>query len=238
MRIEFQTPHLDLTRGLLSQTFGETVANKHAMEWKLSFAADRKKVAILVSKYDHAMLELLWRATRGELPADISMVISNHPDLKESVQRFAVPFEIIPVNSDSKEVAESMILKKLEQNEIDLVVLARYMQILSPEFVAKYPMKIINIHHSFLPAFAGGNPYLQAKERGVKVIGATAHFVTADLDQGPIIEQDVTRVSHRSSLDDLKENGADLERVVLARAVKWYLEDRIIIYKNRTIVFN
>lgn len=238
MRIEFQTPHLDLSGELFSQTFAKTVASKHDMNWKISFSANRKKIALLVSKYDHAMLDLLWRGTRRELLGDISLVVSNHPDLEKAVQGFGIPFEVVPVESKSKDAAESRLLETLEKNNIDLVVLARYMQILSPGFVEKYPMRIINIHHSFLPAFVGANPYRQALEKGVKVIGATAHFVTADLDQGPIIEQDVARVTHRSSIEDMKELGANLERAVLARAVKWYLEDRIIVHQNRTIVFN
>lgn len=235
MRLEFQTPHLDLSKQVLAQTFADAVARHYQMDWHLSYAADRKKVAILVSKYDHALLELLWRWSRGGLPCDISMVISNHPDLQDSVERFGVPFHVVSVTKDSKEEAEAQIQALLAGN--DLVVLARYMQILSADFVSQWPQRIINIHHSFLPAFVGANPYQQAYDKGVKLIGATAHYVTADLDQGPIIEQDVERVSHRHSVEDLRLLGEDVERNVLARAVRWHLEDRVIVHGNKTIVF-
>lgn len=236
MRLEFQTPHLDLPRQVLAKTFGDAVATRYGMDWRISYAADLKKVAILVSKYDHAMLELLWRWSRGALPCDISCVISNHADLQRDVERFNVPFHVVPVTKDNKAEAEAKIQGLIA--DCDLVVLARYMQILSGEFAAKWPHRIINIHHSFLPAFVGANPYQQAHDKGVKLIGATAHYVTADLDQGPIIEQDVDRVSHRDDVNSLRDLGQDVERNVLARAVKWHLEDRIIVHGNKTIVFN
>lgn len=236
MRLEFQTPHLDLSRNVLVTTFQEAVADRYGMQWKLSFAADIKKVAILVSKYDHALLELLWRWSRGALPCDIVAVISNHEDLRGQVERFNVPFHHVPVTADNKPEAEARVQQLLQG--VELVVLARYMQVLSPEFVATWPYRIINIHHSFLPAFVGANPYQQAYDKGVKLIGATAHYVTADLDQGPIIEQDVSRVSHRNDVDALRELGQDLERNVLARAVRWHLEDRILMHDNKTIVFD
>ncbi|PTQ89618.1 formyltetrahydrofolate deformylase [Agitococcus lubricus] len=235
MRLEFQTPHLDLSRQVFAQTFGEAVAKRYNMSWQLSYAADRKKVAILVSKYDHALLELLWRWSRGGLACDVSMVISNHPDLKEAVEGFNVPFHLIKVTKENKQEAEAEIQSLLQGN--DLVVLARYMQVLSADFVQHWPNKIINIHHSFLPAFVGANPYQQAHDKGVKLIGATAHYVTADLDQGPIIEQAVERVSHGDNVETLRELGEDVERNVLARAVRWHLEDRVIVYGNKTIVF-
>ncbi|HNE92278.1 MAG TPA: formyltetrahydrofolate deformylase, partial [Agitococcus sp.] len=194
MRLEFQTPHLDLSKQVLAQTFEEAVAKRYNMTWQLSYADDVKKMAVLVSKYDHALLELLWRWSRGGLPCQITAVISNHADLQESVERFNVPFHVVQVTKDNKQEAEAQIQALLKDN--DLVVLARYMQILSAEFVSQWPHKIINIHHSFLPAFVGANPYQQAYDKGVKLIGATAHYVTADLDQGPIIEQAVERVSH------------------------------------------
>lgn len=236
MRLEFQTPHMDLSRPVLEQSFARSVGDRYKMNWKMTFAAEKKKVAILVSKYDHALLELLWRWSRGELHADISMVISNHKDLQEAVERFGVPFHHVPVTKETKEEAEAEVLAKMEGNA-DLIILARYMQILSSNFVSHYENKIINIHHSFLPAFIGANPYKQAHNRGVKLIGATAHYVTEDLDMGPIIEQDVARVNHRFSAEDLKNSGQDIERNVLRRAVKWHLEDRVIVFGNKTIVF-
>lgn len=236
MRLEFQTPHLDLPRHVFAKTFGDAVAQRYGMDWRISYAADFKKVAVLVSKYDHAMLELLWRWSRGALPCDISCVVSNHADLRHQVEKFAVPFHVVPVTSDTRAEAEAKTQALIAG--CDLVVLARYMQVLSPDFVAKWPHRIINIHHSFLPAFVGANPYQQAYDKGVKLIGATAHYVTADLDQGPIIEQGVERVSHRDDVETLRELGQDVERNVLARAVKWHLEDRIIVHGNKTIVFN
>lgn len=236
MRLEFQTPHLDLSRNVLAKTFGDAVATRYNMDWRISYAADLKKMAILVSKYDHAMLELLWRWSRGGLPCDIACVISNHPDLEDDVRAFGVPFHVVPVDAGNKAAAEARVQELLAG--CDLVVLARYMQILSPDFVAAWPQRIINIHHSFLPAFVGANPYQQAYDKGVKLIGATAHYVTADLDQGPIIEQGVERVSHRDDVHTLRELGQDVERNVLARAVRWHLEDRVIVHGNKTIVFN
>jgi len=235
MRLEFQTPHVDLPRQVLAQTFADTVAKRYQMDWQLSYAADLKKVAVLVSKYDHALLELLWRWSRGGLPCQITAVISNHSDLKEAVEQFNVPFHVVTVNKDNKADAEAQIQALLQGN--DLVVLARYMQILSADFVNQWPHKIINIHHSFLPAFVGANPYQQAYDKGVKLIGATAHYVTADLDQGPIIEQAVDRVSHGDDVEILRELGQDVERNVLARAVRWHLEDRVIVHGTKTIVF-
>ncbi|WP_337869110.1 formyltetrahydrofolate deformylase [Meiothermus sp.] len=235
MRLEFQTPHLDVSREILEKAFAERVAARFEMNWRIAYAADLKKVAILVSKYDHALLELLWRHSNRELPGAITQVISNHPDLRPEVERFGIPYHV-PVEKDRKEEAEAQILHLL--GDTDLVVLARYMQILTPQFVARYPNRIINIHHSFLPAFVGANPYKQAYTRGVKIIGATAHYVTEELDQGPIIEQDVARVSHRHDVADLVRLGRDLERNVLARAVQWHLEDRIIVYGNKTVVFS
>lgn len=236
MRLEFQTPHLDLSRPVLERAFADAVARRYEMEWRMSFAADRKRMALLASRYEHALLELLWRAANGELHADISCVISNHPDLEDEVRRFDIPFHHVPVTSETKEEAEAEMIRILDQ-EADVIVLARYMQILTPSFVERYPNRIINIHHSFLPAFVGANPYGQAYDRGVKLIGATAHYVTADLDMGPIIEQDVIRVSHRHGPSELKALGRDIERTVLARAVQWHLEDRILVHENKTVVF-
>ncbi|ARA93445.1 formyltetrahydrofolate deformylase [Rhodothermaceae bacterium RA] len=236
MRLEFQTPHLDLSRGVLEQAFAEAVARRYQMDWRISYAAERKKVAILVSKHDHALLELLARWARGELAGEVTMVISNHPDLQEAVERFGVPYHHVPVTKETKPEAEARMLDLLD-GQADLIVLARYMQILTADFVHRYPHRIINIHHSFLPAFIGADPYRQAYDRGVKLIGATAHYVTEELDQGPIIDQDVARVSHRLTVPELKELGRDIERTVLARAVKWHLEDRILVHAAKTVVF-
>lgn len=236
MRLEFQTEQMTLSPEALSTAFQAQVAERYQMSWHISYAAQRKRMAILVSKHDHAMLELLWRWSRGALPCDISMVISNHNDLRADVEGFGVPFHHVPVTADTKEKAEAEIERLL--TGVDLIVLARYMQILSADFTSRWPNRIINIHHSFLPAFVGANPYQQAYDKGVKLIGATAHYVTADLDQGPIIEQDVERVSHRDEVPTLREMGQDVERQVLARAVRWHLEDRILIHGNKTIVFS
>jgi len=236
MRLEFQTPHLDVSRSVLEQAFAERVAGRFEMDWRISYAANLKKVFILVSKYDHALRELLWRHSNKELPCELVGVISNHPDLREEVERFGIPYYHVKVQKDKKEAVEAEILALME-GKTDLAVLARYMQILTPHFVAHYPNKIINIHHSFLPAFIGANPYKQAYTRGVKIIGATAHYVTELLDEGPIIEQDVARVSHRHSVEELVRLGRDLERNVLAKAVQWHLEDRVIVHGNKTVVF-
>jgi formyltetrahydrofolate deformylase len=235
MRLEFKLDESD-DEAALEADFAREVGDALAMSWQLSFAAHRKRVAVLVSKYDHCLAELLWRWRRGELWADIPLVISNHPDLEREAARFDVAFEHIPVVKGEKPAAEAALLERLG-GEYDLVVLARYMQILSGGFLKAVRTPIINIHHSFLPAFAGADPYARAHQRGVKIIGATAHYVTEDLDAGPIIEQDVARVTHRETVEDLVRKGADLERAVLLRAVQWHLEDRVLPYGNRTVVF-
>ncbi|MDF2558783.1 MAG: formyltetrahydrofolate deformylase [Microbacterium sp.] len=209
------------------------VAERFGMEWSLHDVARRKRVAIFVSKYDHCLMELLWRTQRGQLDIDITMVVSNHPDLAESVRSFGVPFVHIP--SGDKAAMEERQLELLRGN-VDLVVLARYMQILTDDFITRLEAPVINIHHSFLPAFIGANPYARAKDRGVKLIGATAHYATADLDEGPIIEQDVTRVTHSESAAQLQSRGADVERLVLARAVQWHAEDRVIVHGKSTVI--
>jgi len=235
-RLEFQTGKLDLPLDDLKHAFALDVARPFAMDWRLTLSSDRRKIAVLVSKHDHALLELLWTWKRGDLRADVALVVSNHADLRGSVESFGVPFAHVPNSKEQRDQAEARMLELLD-GKVDLVVLARYMQVVSPAFVARWPNRIINIHHSFLPAFAGADPYRQAYERGVKVVGATAHYVTADLDAGPIIDQDVARVSHRDSVDDLKHLGRDLERRVLARAVRWDCEDRVIVHGNKTVVF-
>jgi formyltetrahydrofolate deformylase len=236
MRLEFQTEGLDVPLPRLGEIFGAEVGSPMAMEWRLTSHGDRRRVAVLVSRHDHALLDLLWNWRRGELRAEIPVVLSNHPDLRPAVEPFGVPFLHVPNDRDSRAVAEARMLEELE-GRADLLVLARYMQVLSPGFVARFPGRIINIHHSFLPAFAGADPYRQAYDRGVKIVGATAHYVTAELDAGPIIDQDVARVSHRDSVEDLRALGRDLERRVLFRAVRWHCEDRILVHGNKTIVF-
>jgi formyltetrahydrofolate deformylase len=263
-RLEFQTGRLDLSIDDLERAFALDVARPFAMDWRLTRSTDRKRIAVLVSRHDHALLELLWTWRRGDLRAEIATVVSNHPDLRGAVEGFGVPFVHVPNTRETREAAEARMTEVLQGNAdlppggapgsehgsapqgapgadlaagADLLVLARYMQIVSGAFVSRWPNRIINIHHSFLPAFAGADPYRQAYERGVKVVGATAHYVTADLDAGPIIDQDVARVSHRVSVEDLKHLGRDLERRVLARAVRWHCEDRIIVHGNKTVVF-
>jgi formyltetrahydrofolate deformylase len=237
MRLEFQTPDLDVSEKKLEEKFAADVGVPFAMDWTLSYAARLKKMALFVSKYDHALLEILWRWSRKELALDIPFIISNHPDLKAAADHFAVPFYHIPVTGQNKQAAEEQILK-LCANNVDGIILARYMQILSENFIQHYPNKIINIHHSFLPAFMGANPYQQAYDKGVKLIGATAHYVTQDLDMGPIIAQDVVRVSHRLGAGQLRQLGQEVERNVLARAVKAHVEDRIIVDGTKTVVFD
>lgn len=236
MRLEFQIPYLDVTRQALESAFATVVAGRFSMDWRMTYGADATRVAILVSRDDHCLMELMWRWARGELDCRVERVISNHPDHRESVERFGTPYHYIPVEDGGRAEAEARILELLA-DRTDLVILARYMQILSPGFVSRFRDRIINIHHSFLPAFIGADPYRQAYDKGVKLIGATAHYVTEELDRGPIIEQDVARVSHRQSVRDLKDLGRDLERQVLARAVRAHLDDRIIIFGNKTVVF-
>ncbi len=236
MRTEFRLHGLEEGGPEFEAAFASEVAEPFGMEWRVHYAARRKRVAILVSRYDHCLAELLWRWRRGELYADIPLVVSNHAELESEAERFGVAFVHVPVPKEAKPAAERALLELLG-GEYDLIVLARYMQILTPTFLAAVRTPIINIHHSFLPAFAGANPYARAYERGVKLIGATAHYVTEELDAGPIIEQDVTRVTHADNVDALVQSGADLERIVLLRAVRWHLEDRVLVHGNRTIVF-
>lgn len=231
-RTVFHLDGLAAQRPALEKTIGE-VADRFNMEWSMHDTSRRKRVAIFVSKYDHCLMELLWRAQRGQLDIDITMVVSNHPDLADQVRTFGVPFMHIP--SHNKAEMEQRQLDLLQGN-VDLVVLARYMQILSNDFLERVGAPVINIHHSFLPAFIGANPYARAKERGVKLIGATAHYATADLDEGPIIEQDVTRVTHAETAAELQSRGAEVERIVLARAVQWHIEDRVIVHGRSTVI--
>jgi formyltetrahydrofolate deformylase len=236
MRLEFQTPRLDLSRAALHEAFGAAVGKRFGMEWHITYASELPRVAVLVSRHDHCLLELLWRWARQELPMRVPLVISNHADLRPAVEGFGARFEHVANTADTQGAAETRMFELLE-GQADALVLARYMRVLSSTFVARWPNRIINIHHSFLPAFAGADPYRQAWQHGVKLIGATAHYATAALDQGPIIEQDTARVSHRDTPEGMKRLGRDLERQALARAVRWHVEDRIIVDGNKTVVF-
>ena len=235
--VEFHLPGLSERYAQLAAEFA-ALADSFSMRWKMTQAAELKRMAIFVSKADHALQELLWRTHSGELNADIRMVVSNHPDLAETVASWGIPFHHVPVSRERRAEAEGAHLKLLAAEDVDVVVLARYMQILSAEFLAECAAPVINIHHSFLPAFAGANPYQAAADRGVKLIGATAHYVTAELDAGPIIEQDIVRVDHRYTAAELRKLGRHVERSVLARAVAWHLDDRVIVHQNKTIVFD
>jgi formyltetrahydrofolate deformylase len=214
------------------------VAKEFRMHWRLALSASRPRVAVLVSKHDHCLADLLYRRHEGELHCEISLILSNHADARRHAEFYGIPFQVIAVTPHNKAEAERKQLELLHQAKIELVVLARYMQILSPDFVKQFPQRIINIHHSFLPAFAGARPHQQAFGRGVKLIGATAHYVTEGLDEGPIIEQDVARISRRDTLDDFIRKGRDLEKAVLSRAVRWHLENRVLIFGGKTVVFD
>ena len=234
-RTIFHLPGLTAARDALERDFREQLAVRFDMEFRLTEASKPKRVAIMASKDDHCLLDLLWRNRRGELDMSVVMVVSNHPDLADQVRPFGVPFLHVPATKDIRAEAERRQLELLRGN-VDLVVLARYMQIITPRFLADVGCPLINIHHSFLPSFIGAAPYRRAKERGVKLVGATAHYVTEKLDEGPIIEQDVVRVDHRHGVSDLVRLGADVERAVLSRAVLWHCEDRVIRYGNQTMV--
>jgi formyltetrahydrofolate deformylase len=236
-RLRFDLAELMTDRVALERSIRE-LAERFAMRYRLLYAARRKRVAIFVSKYDHCLYDLLLRQRAGELSADVAAVISNHPDLAAVAEQFGVPFHVFQKAPESKGVQERRELELLAQLDVDLVVLARYMQVMSSLFCEAYAERVINIHHSFLPAFVGGKPYHQAYTRGVKLIGATAHYATAVLDEGPIIEQDVVRASHRDAVEDLVRKGRDLEKVVLARAVRSHLDDRVLVYGNKTVVFD
>jgi formyltetrahydrofolate deformylase len=236
MRLEIEGEGFGLGKEEFAGAF-TPLARRHGMDWRISYTDTPKRMAILVSRYDRCLTDLLWRWDAGELDAQVPLVVSNHPNLEARAASYGIPFYHLPVTKETKAEQESKVLDLLFEHDVDLVVLARYMQILSPKFVAAYPGGIINIHHSFLPAFAGADPYRRAHERGVKTIGATAHYVTDELDAGPIIHQDVAHVTHRDSVEDLARLGREVERRVLARAVRWHLEDRILVDGNRTVVF-
>ena len=235
MRVEWELNGFDLEG--FRATFARLAADLN-MTWKLTSSARKPRVALFCSQYLHCMADLLHRWRSGELVCEIPLIVSNHRDVQNLAAFYNVPFEHVPVTAESRAAAEARQVELLEKNEVELVVLARYMQILSPAFVERYPAAIINVHHSFLPAFTGARPYHAAHVRGVKLIGATSHYVTAVLDDGPIIEQDVARISHRDQVEDLVARGRDLERMVLSRAVRWHLNRRILCYGNKTVVFD
>ncbi len=236
IRVEWDMGQTSLKKSDLHAKF-QPLANRFNAKWKIEVSEEKPKLAIFVSKYDHALQEILWRHKLEEFSADIVAIISNHNDLEELAGSYNIPYYHMPINKDNKAQQEQKEIDLLKKLDADLIVLARYMQILSADFVSHFPNKIINIHHSFLPAFMGGNPYKQAFNRGVKMIGATSHFVTNDLDEGPIIAQDIVRISHKDSVKDLVRKGRDLERLVLAKAIHCYLEHRVLAYKGKTIVF-
>jgi formyltetrahydrofolate deformylase len=235
MRIGFTEDSFKLCQAELSRNFAP-IAEAFHMNWSVHYSRQRKRAALLVSKLDHCLTDLLWRWNSGELAVDISCILSNHPDLEPVAQRYEIPYYHFPMRKDRR-LDDQMRMLDFLCERVDFLVLARYMQILEPFFVNAFPHKIINIHHSFLPAFIGANPYQQACERGVKIIGATAHYITENLDEGPIIAQDVIHCNHRDTLDDLIRKGRDVERRVLAEAVRLHAEDRVLVYQNKTIVF-
>jgi len=237
MRVEWELVDFKLSRQELADAF-IPLAQRFEMDWDLRFSDHIPRMAIFVSKEGHCLYDLLLRHRAGELRAEIPLIISNHPDLKEVADNFGIKYLVYPIDREIKAAQEAKEIEALKAHGIEFIVLARYMQILSPEFISHFKGGIINIHHSFLPAFVGAQPYHQAHERGVKIIGATAHYVTEELDKGPIIEQDVVQVSHRDSVQDLVRKGRDMEKVVLARAVRLYLENKILVYENKTVIFD
>ena len=237
MRVEWDLTGFDFDLAEFPEKFAP-LAMQHGMRWRLERSDRPHRLALFVSKYDHCLADLLYRHQSGELACEIPLVIANHPDAERWATFHKIPFHMIPVEPGKKAEAEARQLALLRENQIDLVVLARYMQVLSPQFVEQYPLRVINVHHSFLPAFSGAKPYHRAFERGVKLIGATSHYVTEELDEGPIIEQNVVRISHRDTLDDLLEKGRDMEKVVLSRAVRWHIDHRILVYDRKTVVFD
>jgi formyltetrahydrofolate deformylase len=238
----FQRIRFDLTGTGIARPYLEgrvsDVADRFGMWWRLSYESEKKRVALFCSRADHCLYDLLLRHKAGELSCEVPLIVSNHQHLRPVAEHFGIPYHVFPITPETKRAQEDAELELLKEQGIDLVVLARYMQVLSPAFIAHHPARIINIHHSFLPAFQGGRPYHQAHERGVKLIGATAHYATDELDEGPIICQDVIHTSHRDDVSDLVRKGRDIERTVLARAVRAHLEDRILVCGNRTVVFD
>ncbi len=237
MRIKWQLDEFEIPKDKIAEYFETLIANRLKITFRLYFSDNKPRMAIFVSKMPHCLYDLLARYAAGEWHVEIPIIISNHPDMEEVANRFGIEYHCIPITKENKAEQEAKQLELLKKHKITFCVLARYMQVLSPEFIKNYPDRIINIHHSFLPAFAGAKPYHAAHERGVKVIGATSHYVTSDLDAGPIIEQDVTRISHKDTVEELIKKGRDLEKIVLSHAVEKHIERKILAYKNRTVVF-
>lgn len=237
MRVEWDAQKCDLDLARFGDAF-QAVSNRFGMKWEIYRSDEPQRMAIFVSKQPHCLFELLFRVQTCEWNIHVPLIVSNHPDLESVAHQFNIPFYCFPITPTTKLEQENKILALLKEHRVDFIALARYMQILSPAFVERYPFRIINIHHSFLPAFPGSKPYHSAYERGVKVIGATSHYVTAELDQGPIIEQDIIRVTHKDTVDDLVRKGRDLEKLVLARAVRWHILHKILVYNNRTVIFD
>ncbi|WP_062059804.1 formyltetrahydrofolate deformylase [Aquimarina longa] len=238
MRLECEFDQDEEKLTLFKESFNTNVAKDYNMHWKMYNTEKKPKMALFVSKYDHCLYDILGRHASGELKVKIPIIISNHKDLKSIADAFNIPFKHIPVTKTTKKEAETQQLELLKEHKIDFIVLARYMQILSPNFVDQFPHKIINIHHSFLPAFPGAKPYHSAYKRGVKIIGATSHYVTSDLDEGPIIEQEIVRVSHIHNVRDFILKGRDLEKIVLSRAIKHHIERKVLVYNNKTVIFS
>ena len=237
VRITWDMKNFSIPASEIANAFAP-MAKEFNAEWEINFTGKNLRVAIFVSKYDHCLQEILWRQRLGEFNIDIPLIISNHEDLKPIADYYGIPFHVFPVKKENKDEQEKKELELLKENKIDAVVLARYMQILTPKFISAYPNKIINIHHSFLPAYAGNNPYKQAYDRGVKIIGATSHYVTEVLDDGPIIEQDIIRISHKDTVSDLIRKGRDLERLILARALYYHAHHRVLVFGKKTIIFD
>jgi formyltetrahydrofolate deformylase len=237
MRVEWDLKDFSLDAASFAEAF-QDIAKTYKMTWELKFSKDKLRMAIMVSQYDHCLADLLHRYKNNELQCEIPLIISNHLDAQKLAEFYGIPFFHIPVEKDKKKEAEAEQFALFDKFQVDFIVLARYMQILSEDFVKRYPQRVINIHHSFLPAFIGARPYHRAFERGVKLIGATSHYVTEVLDEGPIIEQDIDRISHRDQVEDLIQKGRDLERIVLSKAVRWHIENRILIYSNKTVIFD
>lgn len=238
MRIEWDLCHFSIPKEKIADYFSTLIAQKHQMTFQIHFAEEKPRMAIFVSKMSHCLFDLLARYTAGEWNVEIPLIISNHPDMADVARRFDIDYHLFPINKENKAEMEAREIALLEKYQIDFIVLARYMQIISDSFIAHYPHRIINIHHSFLPAFVGAKPYHAAYERGVKLIGATSHYVTTELDAGPIIKQEVTHVSHKDTVHDLIAKGRDLEKIVLSKAVNKHIERKILVYNNRTVVFS
>ena len=238
MRIEWELKDFLVPQEKIEDYFATLYAQKYEMNFRLYFSDTKPRMAIFVSKMSHCLFDLLARYTAGEWNVEIPLIISNHPDLQHVAERFGIPFHLFPITKETKEEQEKKEMELLEKNIIALIVLARYMQVISEQMINAYPNRIINIHHSFLPAFVGAKPYHAAFERGVKIIGATSHYVTTELDAGPIIEQDVVRITHKDTVQDLVNKGKDLEKIVLSRAVQKHIERKVLAYRNKTVIFN